>query len=124
MSAKSNALLLFNPVFDNGPKGWGHKRVGKDYKKYSPLHNITKDDPPGIVFLGDEDKLIPVSTLDEFRKRMKVAGVDAESIVFPGLGHGFFNHGRNKNESYIKTVTACERFLAKLGWLKGEPTVK
>lgn len=124
VSAKSNAMLLFNPVFDNGPKGWGHQRVGKDYKKYSPIHNITKDDPPGIVFLGDMDNLIPVSTLETFQKSMQDVGVHAESIVFEGMGHGFFNHGRNANKPYNRTIVASDKFLTKLGWLKGEPTIK
>jgi acetyl esterase len=123
VSAKSNAMLLFNPVFDNGPKGWGHKRVGRDYKKFSPMHNITKDDPPAIVFLGDQDKLIPVATLESFVKQMKTVGVQADSIVFKGMGHGFFNHGRFKNEPYNRTIIACEKFLANLGWLTGEPTL-
>jgi acetyl esterase len=122
-SAKSNAMLLFNPVFDNGPGGWGTKRVGDRYEEFSPLHNVSKDDPPAIVFLGSEDVLIPVKTLDEFAARMQKAGVRYETRVFEGLGHGFFNHGRHGNRPYVETVVACDRFLAKLGWLEGEPTL-
>ncbi len=31
-------MLLFNPVLDNGPGGWGHDRVGERYREFSPFH--------------------------------------------------------------------------------------
>ena len=57
ISSKADALLLFNPVYDNGPKGYGHNRVAKWFPAISPAHNISKDDPPAIVFLGSSDFL-------------------------------------------------------------------
>ena len=124
VSAKSNAMVLFNPVFNNGPTGWGHQRVGDDYKKYSPFHNVTADDPPAIVFLGSDDKLLPVKTARDFEAAMKKVKVDCESIIFDGKGHGFFNHGREGNQPYFETVIAMDKFLASLGWLDGTPTLK
>ena len=42
-SSKPNAMILFNPVLDNGPDdGWGHARVGDDYKAY--LDTVNKAD--------------------------------------------------------------------------------
>lgn len=124
ISAKSNAMLLFNPVFDNGPEGWGHARVGDRYKDFSPFHNVSADDPPAIVFLGSADKLIPVKTAYEFQKSMKAAGVQCDVKIFEGMPHGFFNYGRNGNKPYYETVVATDRFLESLGWLSGEPTLK
>lgn len=40
-----DALILFNPVLDNGPGGYGYNRVGDAYKNFSPLHNIHKGAP-------------------------------------------------------------------------------
>jgi len=31
-----NALVLFNPVIDNGQGGYGFERIGKEYKDFSP----------------------------------------------------------------------------------------
>ena len=73
VSCKPDALVLFNPVFNNGPGQWGYERVGDRFKEFSPAHNITKDAPPTIVFLGDSDNLIPVSVLEEFTAGMKAA---------------------------------------------------
>jgi len=124
VSAKSNAQVLFNAVFDNGPGGWGHVRVGDRYREFSPFHNVSEDDPPALVFLGSADKLIPVKTAHDFEAAMKQAGVRCETMIFPDQPHGFFNHGRDGNRSYVKTVIATDRFLQSLGWLEGEPTLE
>ena len=124
VSPKSNAMLLFNPVYDNGPGGWGTARVGDRYREFSPAHNLTADDPPSIVFLGSNDKLIPVSTAEKFRDASKGLGIESELHVYDGQPHGFFNHGRDGNRWYLETVTAADRFLSKLGWIQGEPTLK
>lgn len=120
ISCKSQAMLLFNPVFDNGPDGWGTKRVGDRYPEISPLHNISPDDPPAIVFLGTEDKLIPVTTGERFKNEMHAAGVPCELHLYEGQPHGFFNHGRDNNRWYDKTIAVSDRFLVSLGWLKTE----
>jgi acetyl esterase/lipase len=58
ISCIPNALVLFNPVFDNGPGGYGYERIGDAYKNFSPLHNIKIGAPPTIVFLGEKDDLV------------------------------------------------------------------
>lgn len=126
VSAKANALALFNPVFDNGPdQGWGRERVGDRYKEFSPAHNITKDDPPAIIFLGTQDKLIPVSVVERFKANMEKAGVRCEAKFYDGQGHGFFNPGKGGTDEYFyQTLLETDKFLTSLGWLKGEPTLK
>lgn len=118
ISAKSNAMVLFNPVFDNGPGGWGTERVGSRYPEFSPAHNITKDDPPSMVFLGSQDRLIPVKTLETFKANMEKAGVRCETRIYESQGHGFFNHGKDGNKFYDATVKEMDAFLVSLGWLK------
>lgn len=121
VSAGADALVLFNPVFDNGAEGgWGAARVGDRVKDFSPAHNISPGSPPTIVFLGREDKLIPVSTVERFQAGMKSAGVRCEICFYERQGHGFFNHEPLKTQTLIET----DKFLASLGWLKGPPTLK
>jgi acetyl esterase len=119
VSAKSNAMCLFNPVFDNGPGGYGAERMGDRYQEFSPAHNITKDDPPAIVFLGSTDNLIPVKTLETFKANMEKAGVRCETRIYEGQPHGFFNYGKSGNKYYNETVKEMDAFLVGLGWLKG-----
>lgn len=122
-SPKPNAMLLFNPVYDNGPGGWGTARVGDRYQEFSPLHNLSKDDPPSIVFLGTEDKLIPVATAENFRDTSLQLGLKSELHTYDGQPHGFFNFGKNDGRYYYETVLAADNFLASLGWLQGAATL-
>ena len=117
ISPRANALVLFNPVFDNGPQdGYGFSRVGNRYREFSPAHNISSDDPPTLVFLGSRDRLIPVSVLERFEKSMKSAGVLCQTHVYPGAGHGFFNAEPSRSQ----TLAEADAFLVRLGWLPSQ----
>jgi len=120
VSCKPDALVLFNPVFNNGPGHWGHERVGDRYQEFSPAHHVTKDAPPAVVFLGDSDKLIPVSTLRRFENDMKAAGARCDTHIYPNAGHGFFN----RDPHFTLTQVETDKFLTSLGWLKGEPSLR
>jgi len=119
VSSKSNALLLFNPVYHNGPDGYGHSRVKAWFPAISPAHNITADDPPTIVFLGSKDQLIPVKTAKEFDAELKQKGIRSELWIYDGQPHGFFNEGKNP-EAFLDTVLKMDAFLVSLGWLDGQ----
>jgi len=114
-----NALVLFNPVIDNGPGGYGYERIGDAYKDYSPLHNIEKGAPPTIIFLGTKDKLIPVATADYYKTVMDKVESRCELKIYEGGEHGFFNY-RNF-ENYKQTVNEADLFLHSLGYLTELP---
>ena len=122
VSSRSQALLLFNPVYDNGPEGYGYDRVEEWFPAISPAHNLTKDDPPAIVFLGSEDKHIPVSTAEKFRDTQKELGIKSELHVYEGEPHGFFNLKRSqrRKEHFVDTILKTDAFLVALGYLEGE----
>ncbi len=125
ISARSNAMLLFNPVYDNGPGGWGTKRVGDRFLEFSPAHNISADDAPSIVFLGTNDKLIPVATAQTFQNQMAKKNVRSELRLYAGAGHGFFNAKTDGGRWYRLTVTEMDNFLVSLGWLaKAESNIE
>jgi len=122
ISSRPNALILFAPVFDNGPDGFAHAKVQEYWKEFSPLHNISPGTPPAIVFLGTQDKHIPVATAEHFKSLMESAGNRCELSLYPGQPHGCF---RAENpEVFVKSLTEVDRFLASLGYLQGEPVVE
>lgn len=116
ISDKPNALVLFNPVFDNGPNGYGYKRIDKRFKEISPMHNIQKGVPPTIVFLGSNDRLIPVNTAELYKAKMDSVGSRCDLHIYQDQKHGFFNY--RHTEYFNKTVTASDHFLVSLGILK------
>lgn len=120
ISCKPNALILFNPVFNNGPGQWGYGRVGEKYRQFSPAHNIAKGAPPAVVFLGENDNLIPVEVAREFQTRMKAVGSRCDLHLYPGAGHGFFN----KDPWYTKTLEQADKFLVSLHWIDGPAVAK
>ncbi|MGB5499158.1 MAG: alpha/beta hydrolase [Maribacter sp.] len=121
ISCIPNALVLFNPVIDNGPGGYGYERIGDAYKDFSPLHNIMDGAPPTIIFLGTNDDLIPIETAMYYKKVMEKIGSKCELRLYEGEGHGFFNYGNF--EYYKKTVSETDMFLQTLGYLEAEPIV-
>ena len=119
VSPKPAALVLFNPVFNNGPGQWGHGRVGERFKEFSPAHNITSNAPPTIVLLGREDRLISVKTVEDFQVGMTQAGARCETRFYDGVGHTFFNREPHRTLTLIE----ADEFLASLGWLEGPPMI-
>ncbi|HXI01503.1 MAG TPA: alpha/beta hydrolase [Sphingobacteriaceae bacterium] len=116
ISTKPNALVLFNPVIDTGPAGYGFDRMGNEYKNFSPLHNIKKNAPPTIIFLGTKDNLIPVETARYYKTVMEKVKSRCDLILYEGQDHGFFN----KKEFSDKTIIEADKFLTSLGFLKKE----
>jgi acetyl esterase/lipase len=121
VSCAPNALLLFNPVIDNGPGGYGYERIGEAYKNFSPLHNLHKGAPPTIIFLGTNDNLIPVQTAQYYKVVMEKLGSRCDLKLYEGQPHGFFN--KNRIEYYRKTVKEADLFLQSIGYITTEPEV-
>ncbi|MEP0366343.1 MAG: alpha/beta hydrolase [Cyclobacteriaceae bacterium] len=117
VSSIPNALVLFNPVIDNGPGGYGHERIGDRYEEISPLHNIRKSMPPTIVFQGTADHLIPVTTAELFKEKIEAVGGRSELFLYEDQKHGFFNKSKSE-EHYNLTFKETERFLESLKYLK------
>jgi acetyl esterase/lipase len=114
ISPKPNALVLFNPVIDNGKDGYGFERIGEAYITFSPIHNVKKGFPPTIFFLGTNDKLIPVSTAQNFKQKIEALGGRCDLFLFDNQPHGFFN-----KEPYLsETIAKADSFLMSLNYIK------
>lgn len=111
------ALLLFNPVVDTGKDGYGMERFGSRALEFSPMHNISTNLPPCIIFHGTEDKVVSFKKVQEFCKKMSMYGNDCEVVPYEGRGHGFFNFKDSKEENfcYYDTIARAEEFLKQKG---------
>ncbi|NME66768.1 alpha/beta hydrolase [Flammeovirga aprica JL-4] len=121
ISCKPNALVLFNPVIDNGPGGYGFDRVSMEYKNFSPLHNIVKGAPPTIIFLGTKDHLIPVTTVEYYQHVMQKVKSTCVLKIYEGGKHGFFNYNKEDLHFYNETLNETNKFLKQEGYLTDLP---
>lgn len=122
VSAKPNALVLFNPFLDGtlGDTGRTFKGAnGSDITKdFSPALFLAKTTPPTIQFFGTDDRLL--SHGQDYTAKAAKLGLRAELFTADKMGHGFFNR-----TPWIEATTRkADEFLTSLGYLKGEPTIK
>lgn len=57
----------------------------------SPVCYAQRQNPPFLLMHGDVDRLVSVTESIEMHKALQEAGNDAELVLVPGQGHGFFD---------------------------------
>ena len=65
--------------------------LGSDRAKtdaVSPLHYVSKDDPPILILHGTKDALVPFAQSEELAAALKATGVPVWLQKLPGSGHG------------------------------------
>ena len=124
VSAKPNAMILFNPVMALAPdkrftqnenqqfqKGL-FKRAQGEPSEISPLSFSKTKQPPLIMFFGTKDRFLKGAKL--FQADSMEAGNQCKLVTYKDQGHGFFNRG----EYLDSTIKEMDSFLVGLGWLK------
>ncbi len=53
----------------------------------SPIHYVSKDDPPFLIMHGEGDRVIPLRQSQRLYEELRKAGVDAKLKIIPGVGH-------------------------------------
>jgi acetyl esterase len=122
ISPRPDALVLFNPVYDNSAQGFGHDRLGNRWQAFSPMHNIAAGAPPTVVFFGTEDQW--AHSAAEYKKRMEDVGSRCDLHLYEGQPHGFFNYRDGASEHYYLTLIETDKFLASLRYIEGSPTLQ
>ncbi|QDU25756.1 Carboxylesterase NlhH [Anatilimnocola aggregata] len=66
-------------------------KLGEDKAKcdaVSPVHYVSKDNPPFLILHGDHDTLVPYAQSVELKELLDKSGVEATLQKLPGAGHG------------------------------------
>lgn len=121
VSSRPDALVLWYPVIDNGPGGYGPEGVKARYREFSPLHNISSNPPPTLFLVGTRDPLVPVATAELFKQRMEQAGGRCDLRLFPGARHPVYNYRRESSQLRAEALKTADVFLSSVGFLP-EPT--
>lgn len=111
ISSQPSKLVLFNPVIDTGPGGYGHGRLGDRWEELSPAHHVRAGLPPTLVFHGTADTVVRYALVESFRDAMVAAGNTCTLVGFDGAGHGFFNADRADGVAYEETLAHLRTFL-------------
>ncbi len=122
VSAVPGALILFNPALDLLQMSEPLKKIGKNTHQLSPLQNMKSGLPPAIIFHGDADEVVPVSSVQQFKTEALKFGNRCELNIYKGAKHGFFNLNRSES-NFKKTVYEADEFLISLAYLRGKPTI-
>ena len=69
--------------------------------------------PPTLIMIGDHDHLIPLSTIEEFARKVRETGARCDLYVFEGADHGFFN----KEIYYESILNILIEFLKSLEFI-------
>ncbi|MCX5654697.1 MAG: alpha/beta hydrolase [Planctomycetota bacterium] len=123
VSSKPDALVLFNPVVDLTNLGAAAGKAPvppsrEAAREISPILYLKKDSVPTILFYGTSDRFFAQG--QAFLAKAKEVGARVELYSADGMPHGFFN----KSPWTEITVRQADAFLASLGYLKGDPTIK
>jgi acetyl esterase/lipase len=118
VSAKPDALLLFNPAIDSGLL---EKRLGERAAEILPAKHVKAGDPPTLIAHGKADTTVPYAGVEAFAAAMRKAGNSCDLVGYDGQGHGFFNYRPREaagGEMYRDTLKKADDFLVSLGYLK------
>ena len=112
VSARPNALVLFNPAVDTSR----NRLFGDRGRDGSPLHHLRAGLPPMLILHGKADMTVPYSDVDRVCTDDKALGNQCRLVGYEGAAHGFFNPGRDQ-KWYRETLLEADRFLTALGYL-------
>jgi acetyl esterase/lipase len=119
ISCRPNLLILYNPVLNCADEQIALRMGSTDMaNRLSPNLHLSKDMQPAIVFYGTEDRFY--SQGKEFLQLSKELGNKVELYAAGGQPHGFFN----RSPWHQQTTFLVDKFLARHGYLAGEPALK
>ncbi len=123
ISCKPNALVLVNPAF-----GFPDRMTPEQAQAakgpigtFITSWKVSQNGPPAILFFGTADPL-EEKALD-FARQLIAVGTRADYYTAERQRHGFFNRSEN-SPWHALVLRQMDLFLASLGYLRGEPTVR
>ncbi len=80
----------------------------------SPVTYVDSKDPPMLLIVGSEDRLVPYHQTLEMADRLKAAGAPYQLMVLPGMNHSFVGKTPDQTrDANLKALQATFRFIDK-----------
>jgi acetyl esterase/lipase len=78
----------------------------------SPVTYVDRKDPPILLIVGSEDRLVPHQQTLEMADRLKAAGARTELIVLPGMNHSLIGKTPDETrDANLRALDATFRFI-------------
>jgi acetyl esterase/lipase len=113
-SCRPDLLILYYPVVDTSPEGYGNAKIGERWRELSPVDRVRPNLPPALLLHGTADSVTPFAGARRFQERMKAARNECELIAFEGGRHGYFLFDL---ELFARAMAQSEAFLRKHGMI-------
>ncbi len=115
ISCRPDALVLFSPVIDTSPEGYGNAKIGDRWEELSPAHQVRPNMPPTLLFHGDGDTTTPIQGARIFAEAMRKAGNRIEFISPSGAIHTYMFKDATLHAETLKKMDA---FFVELEFVK------
>lgn len=93
-------------------------------KSVSPMAFVSPKSAPALVMHGQDDFVVSPEQSRKFAEALKAAGASAELVLIPGARHAFILPKYTASEQQVvNTMITIDRFLARNGYVTGEPTL-
>jgi acetyl esterase/lipase len=116
VSSRPDALVLLYPVLDTSVERYASRMANRG-TEISPLSHVSAPVPPMVLFVGDEDPVVPMSTVERFRARVAEAGGECRLFVYPHTGHPLWSYRAGENDVSRDVAAKTAAFFEELGWI-------
>jgi len=77
--------------------------------EFSPINQISSDDPPTLIVHGDKDTEVPINQGESMHQALLKAGIESKFITISGAGHGF--EGKDADRALAEAISWFEEHL-------------
>jgi len=113
-SCRPDALVLLSPVIDTSARGYGQAKIGAEWRRLSPAHQVRPGLPPTLLLHGSGDATTPYQGAVLFRDAMAAAGNRCDLVTVEGAQHTYMFKDA---ALYAESQAQVGAFLASLGFL-------
>lgn len=101
-----------NGLWPREVAGYDPVKQPREFDRFCPVRNVTKDYPPTLLLHGDKDTDVPHAQSVAMAAELKRVGVVHEFISIKGGGHGFDGKGM-QDAGVSAAFDRIEKFLRK-----------
>ncbi len=91
--------------------GGSPDEIPQVYELLSPIHHVDPQDPPTLIFQGEDDFFRLAPSLRELHRKLKATGVPAIYLEFPYTPHGFDLFLPQISPVALRSFQEMDRFL-------------